>query len=256
MVLLLRLIAGWWAVARLTRRASPVAFCCDAPVRESPLVATPVTAGVLAPTIILPTGLDRMACGEVTRVHRARAGAHPAARSARGVHRACESLCLLVPSARRGGSNARWLHRPRMPPTKRPWMPWAIGGVYAGVLLDIADAVRRRGARVAWQGIGAEGTGRLGRRIDRVLQGDAGREIIARAQGGGVRDVRGGDSGCRRVPSAADGVRSAARSDDRGRVGEAERNGGVLRAREEPDRRRGRRAESVARRARQPISRR
>lgn len=55
-LLLLRLIVGWRAVARLTHCASPVPLACKAPVRESELLATPLTAGVLAPTIILPDG--------------------------------------------------------------------------------------------------------------------------------------------------------------------------------------------------------
>ena len=42
---------------------------------------------------------------------------------------------------------------------------------YAEVLLDMAEIVRQRGSRFAWQGVGVDGTGLLGQRIDRILQG-------------------------------------------------------------------------------------
>ncbi len=43
---------------------------------------------------------------------------------------------------------------------------------YAEVLLDMAEAVRLRGHRVSWQTIGVDGSGLLGKRIDRLLKGD------------------------------------------------------------------------------------
>jgi len=43
---------------------------------------------------------------------------------------------------------------------------------YAEILLDLAEAVRRRGGRFSWQGVGMDGSGLLGYRIDRILRGD------------------------------------------------------------------------------------
>ncbi len=44
---------------------------------------------------------------------------------------------------------------------------------YAEVLLDLAEAVRHRGRRLALQGVGADGSGLLGHRIDRIPRGVA-----------------------------------------------------------------------------------
>ena len=43
---------------------------------------------------------------------------------------------------------------------------------YAEVLIEMAQTVRNRGGRVAWQAVGAHGDGRLGDRIDDILRGD------------------------------------------------------------------------------------
>jgi beta-lactamase regulating signal transducer with metallopeptidase domain len=175
-VLLVRLLIGWRAAARLTRHAQPVAFCCDAPVRESPLVATPVTAGILAPTIILPTSWTAWPADKL-RACMAHELAHIARR---------DPLVALIARINRCvfwfHPLAWWLERTLAASAEEAADEAAVDAtgdrrVYAGVLIEIADAVRARGARIAWQGIGAEGTGRLGRRIDRVLRGDAVREM-------------------------------------------------------------------------------
>ena len=44
------------------------------------------------------------------------------------------------------------------------------GRAYAQILLSIAEATRLRGGRVAWTAVGISGTGRIDRRIDRILQ--------------------------------------------------------------------------------------
>jgi beta-lactamase regulating signal transducer with metallopeptidase domain len=175
-VLLLRLIIGWCAAARLTRRARPVAFCCDAPVRESSLVATPVTAGIFAPTIILPESWTEWPASKLRACI-----AHELAHIRRR-----DPLVGLIARLNRCAfwfhPLAWWLERTLAASAEDAADEAAVDATgdrreYAGVLIEIADAVRARGARVAWQGIGAEGTGRLGRRIDRVLRGDAVREI-------------------------------------------------------------------------------
>jgi hypothetical protein len=51
---------------------------------------------------------------------------------------------------------------------------------YAEVLLEMAEAVRCRGGRLSWQGVGMYGAGSLQQRIDRILNGDAARAIPRR----------------------------------------------------------------------------
>jgi hypothetical protein len=43
--------------------------------------------------------------------------------------------------------------------------------------VDLAASVRARRGRVSWQGVGIDGAGRLGRRIDRILRGDITRRL-------------------------------------------------------------------------------
>ena len=48
---------------------------------------------------------------------------------------------------------------------------------YVEVLLHMADTVRIHGGRMASQGVGVSGTGRLGERIDRILSGDVAHHV-------------------------------------------------------------------------------
>ena len=175
-VLLLRLIIGWWAATRLTRRARAVALCCDAPVRESPLVATPVVAGIFAPTIIMPAAWAKWPA-EKLRACIAHELAHVQRRDPLVAFIAHLNRCVFW-----FHPLAWWLERTLAASAEDAADEAAVEAtgdrrVYAGVLIEIADAVRARGARVAWQGIGAEGAGRLARRIDRVLRGHSGCEV-------------------------------------------------------------------------------
>ena len=161
---------------RLSRSAAPVAWPCAAPVCESALVATPLTVGILAPGIILPAGWrqwsddKRRAClahelahitrhdpliGFVAHVNRCIFWFHPLAWWLE------RTLALAAENAADDAAVGELGHRRR----------------YAELLLDIAETVRLRGGRVSWQGVGVDGTGLLGRRIDRVL-----REV-------GIRDI-------------------------------------------------------------------
>src|SRR5205814_2147670 len=52
------------------------------------------------------------------------------------------------------------------------------GTAYAEVLLELAEASRRAGGRLVWQGVGVvNGSSLISRRIDRILKGDLFREI-------------------------------------------------------------------------------
>ena len=215
MVFLLRLIVGWWAVARLTRRASPVAFCCDAPVRESPLVATPVTAGVLAPTIILPTGWTEWPA-EKLRACIAHELAHIQRRDplvAFIAHR--EPLCLLVPSA---GVVAR-TDTGCVGRGCRRRSGRGCHGRSAGVCRRACRHRRhrartRRARRVAGDRRRRHGPARNGGSI--VCCGvTPSQRDLARTESRRVCNVRGGDCDCRGVPAGAARVGVAAGSCDR-----------------------------------------
>ena len=148
----------------------------DAGLYECSLIATPVTIGVFAPKILLPsawklwpeTKLRAVLAHELAHVRRrdpliallARLNLclfwfHPVAwwlekQLATTAEHACDDVGLRVMGEKRR---------------------------YAEVLLDMAEAVRRAGGRLSWDGVGVHGSGLLGQRIDRVLRGELFREV-------------------------------------------------------------------------------
>ena len=66
---------GWRGARRLARMSTPVDSDVDVAIRESPVVAAPITVGVLAPIILLPTGWRRWP-GETLRAVLAHEIAH------------------------------------------------------------------------------------------------------------------------------------------------------------------------------------
>jgi hypothetical protein len=177
--LLFRLLAGWRAVARLARTSASVSIDCCAPVLESALVATPVTAGVFTTRIILPRGWAEWP-PEKLRACLAHETAHVRRRDTLIAFLAQINRCVFW-----FHPLAWWLERTLAASAEDAADEAAIMEIgsrrrYAEVLLDIAEAVRLRGSRVAWQGVGAGGSGRLGRRLDRVLRGNAGPEMSRR----------------------------------------------------------------------------
>jgi beta-lactamase regulating signal transducer with metallopeptidase domain len=145
-------------------------------ILESPRVATPLTVGILSPRIILPAPwrswpdekLQAVLAHELAHVrrhdplvaflahlNRCLFWFHPLAwwlerRLATAAEDACDEAA------------ARSLGEPRK---------------YAEVLVEMAEAVGRAGRRFSWQGMGVDGTGLLGQRIDRALSGDLFREV-------------------------------------------------------------------------------
>jgi beta-lactamase regulating signal transducer with metallopeptidase domain len=175
-LLLLRLLAGWRAVARLARSASPAPVACEIPVRESALLATPLTAGVLAPIVILPDRWRNWPA-EKLRACLTHELAHIRRRDPLIAFIAHINRCVFW-----FHPLAWWLERTLAALAEDAADEAAVRAIgdrrrYAEVLLDIAEAVQRRGARVAWQGLGADGTGVLGRRVDRVLRGETAGEM-------------------------------------------------------------------------------
>ena len=166
-----RIAAGWILARRLIARAIRVACDNRAPVFESPAVATPMTAGIVSPCVLLPVTWREWPEDKLQAVL-AHENAHIARR---------DSLVALLAHANRAifwfHPLAWWLERTLAVTAEHACDETAARQVgqprrYAEVLLDMAEAVRLRGHRVSWQTIGVDGSGLLGKRIDRLLKGD------------------------------------------------------------------------------------
>lgn len=181
---IIRLAAGWWMARRLVRGATRIEVENRAPIFESAAVAIPLTTGVLSPSVLLPVGWRTWPADKLAAVL-AHENAHIARRDAvvaflAHVNRAIfwfhplawwlERTLAVTAEHACDESAAREVGQPRR---------------YAEVLLDMADAVRTRGRLVSWQAIGVDGSGLLGARIDRLLEGAA-MVRTSRAQRAGV----------------------------------------------------------------------
>jgi hypothetical protein len=168
----IRIAAGWMLARRLVSRAIRVSCDNRAPVFESPSIATPMTAGIVSPSVLLPVAW-RDWSEDTLQAVMAHENAHIARRDA---------LVTLLAHVNRAlfwfHPLAWWLERTLATTAEHACDETAARQVgqprrYAEVLLDMAEAVRLRGHRVSWQTLGVEGSGLLGARIDRLLKGDA-----------------------------------------------------------------------------------
>ncbi len=171
--LLCRLLLGWLAVRRVLR-ASTRMLIQGAPVYQSPLVSVPVSVGLLSQKIVLPPDWSAWPEAKLRAVL-----AHELAHA----HRR-DTITNLLAHINRSlfwfHPLAWWLERQLSLTAEQACDDAAVHAIgerrgYAEVLLDMAETVRRRGARLACPGVGLDGTGLLGRRIDRLLSGAAGR---------------------------------------------------------------------------------
>lgn len=172
-VLLVRLVRGWRAAARIARTGTVV----DAKVSgssivvvESPAVCVPVTVGILYPSIVLPIAWRTWPESKLLAVL-AHERAHVRRRDPLVQFLARLNGCVFWVHPL-----AWWLQRKLATTAEHAADEAAIQETgerhgYAEVLLDMAEAVRRTGGRVAWQGVGVDGSGLLGERIDRILRG-------------------------------------------------------------------------------------
>lgn len=169
--LLARLGIGWRAVTRLVRAATRTSLGTDTPVVESRQVATPLTAGVFSPSVVLPSSWREWPQEKLAAVL-AHELAHVRRRDPLVAFAARLNCCVFWfhPLAwwleRRLGADAE--HACDEAAVRQMGQPRR----YAEILLDMADAVRRHGGRISWQGIGVGGNGLLGRRIDRIVGGE------------------------------------------------------------------------------------
>ncbi len=174
-VMLASLGVGWRRSRALLGQCRPVES--DLPptgrviVVESAQVATPVSIGSIAPRIVLPI-VWRSWPEATLRAVLAHESAHVRRR---------DPLVGLLARVNRAifwfHPLAWWLERTLAAAAEQACDDEAVvavgrGRPYAEVLLDMAETVRRNGGRLAWQGVGVNGGGRLGERIERVLRAD------------------------------------------------------------------------------------
>jgi beta-lactamase regulating signal transducer with metallopeptidase domain len=162
-----RLLIGWRAARRLVGQAA----CPALPgFSQSPAVAVPLTLGVLWPRIVLPAAWPTWPEAKLQAVL-----AHESAHVRRR-----DPLVALAASLNRCvfwfHPLAWWLELQLAATAEQACDEAAVAAVgqtqaYAEVLLDMAAAVRRRGGRLAWQGVAIDGAA-LEHRIDRILRGD------------------------------------------------------------------------------------
>ncbi|MEZ5318387.1 MAG: M56 family metallopeptidase [Vicinamibacterales bacterium] len=163
---------GWYRARCLCARARlvpdwEIALAPAGLVAESAEVRVPLTIGTLAPRIILPAGWRQWPTGTLAAVI-AHERAHADRRDLLVSFAARLNVCLFW-----FHPLSWWLERRIASTAEQAADDGALragghGADYARVLLDMADAVRQAGGRVAWPGLGM-GAARLDHRIDRVL---------------------------------------------------------------------------------------
>lgn len=162
-----RLFSGWWYATRLSARSELV----GEGLYESPLVAAPVAIGVFRPRIILPSSWVSWPSGELRTVR-----IHEAEHIRR--HDGLTSLAAGLNTCIFWFHPLSWWLERRIAIAAEEACDDAVIRAsaeprrYAETLLRMADAVRARGARVEWQGVGMAGAS-LAARIERVLKGRA-----------------------------------------------------------------------------------
>src|SRR3954464_11778013 len=164
-----RIVVGWILGRRLVARAVRVPYDNRALVFESAAIATPLTAGIVSPCVLLPVTWRGWPADKLLAVM-AHENAHIARR---------DSLIALLAHTNRAifwfHPLSWWLERTLAATAEQACDETAARQVqprrYAEVLLEMADAVRVHGRRVSWHTIGVDGSPLLDARINRLLKG-------------------------------------------------------------------------------------
>jgi beta-lactamase regulating signal transducer with metallopeptidase domain len=168
-LLLIRFIAGLLHLASIRRSSQRVTTADGQVIWESARVATPVTIGLVTPRVIVPASWRDWPPQMLTAVL-----AHE--------REHCRRRDPLIAMLARLNTTLFWFHplswwleRRLATLAEHACDEAALTQVprrqYAQTLLDIAATARRHNGRLVWQGVGVDGDGRLGQRIDRVLSG-------------------------------------------------------------------------------------
>jgi hypothetical protein len=169
---------GWRKAAGIADRAQRIDVGAEArllasvpnttAIRESAAIVTPVTVGALRPVILLPATWRQWSAEQVRA-----AVAHEISHVCRR-----DPLVSLVAHLNRClfwfHPVAWWLERMLAAAAEEASDEVAIQAIgardtYAEILLGMARLVRERGGRIAWRGVGIDGSGLLDRRIEHVL---------------------------------------------------------------------------------------
>ena len=175
-VMLLQLAGGWLTARRLALLATPIELPGGVIAAESNLLVSPMTIGITRPRIVLPVSWRTWPL-QTRGAVLAHEAAHVRRRDPLVSFVARVNRCLFW-----FNPLAWWLERTLTANAEHTCDEAAVRAVgeprrYADVLLEMADLVRRHHGRVNWQGVGVNGGGLLGRRIDRILSGDAQRAV-------------------------------------------------------------------------------
>jgi len=177
----LRLLVGVMGARRLVR-ASSFAFTTERaiPVHVSPAIATPVTVGILHPRVLLPPTSREWPSSKLAAVL-----AHELEHVSRR-----DPLLLFLAHVNRCvfwfHPLAWWLERTLAVTAEHACDDAGANAMgearqYAGVLLELARAVKAQRGRLVWSGVGIDGAGQLRDRIERLLRGDVRRLSRTRA---------------------------------------------------------------------------
>jgi beta-lactamase regulating signal transducer with metallopeptidase domain len=170
-----RLWYGWLLASAMIRRATrrgPVRIDGARHVYESSEVTVPLTVGAIRPVIVLPVAWktwDSDALAAIIAHEAAHVRRHDA--SINFVAHLNRAIFWFHPLA-------WWLQRKLAVTAEHVCDEAAANAIaapgrYAEILVQMADIVRRKRGRVAWQAVGVNGAGFLDSRIDRLLRGDA-----------------------------------------------------------------------------------
>jgi beta-lactamase regulating signal transducer with metallopeptidase domain len=179
--MMFRCVLGWLGAMRMVDASTPIdprrewLVCAkgskDAAIRESRMIATPVTVGVITPTILLPV-TARGWSPEKRLAVLAHELAHIRRRDPLVSVVAHVNCCLFW-----FHPLAWWLERTLAATAEYASDEAAVRMIkdpasYAEILLDMAHAVSEGGGRLSWLGVGMDGHGLLSRRIDRILSAE------------------------------------------------------------------------------------
>jgi uncharacterized protein (TIGR03435 family) len=184
--MLMRFLIGWRGAARIARVGEPIELPRESlvsptdregiDVRESRAVAVPVTVGLIRQAILLPVEWRHWSI-EKLRAVLAHEVAHVRRRDLPVAFTAHLNRCLFW-----FHPLSWWLERTLAATAEQAADEDAISVVgdraaYAEILLDMARAVGQGRGRIAWLGVGIDGSGLLHQRIERVLSGEPRRQI-------------------------------------------------------------------------------